>query len=251
MKLSLIVLSSVIIVGLIIFYWLQIRRSVSASGPLHVVTGQFPADYFVGDLKNPVLNYVVLGDSTAYGVGATKLEVTYPYAVALTVAESGYYVHVRNLGRSGALLEEIVHTQFDSVLKNTDIISVSVGGNDATHVTNPTTYRALINELTAKLTASSARVVLVASTTDMALTPAIPPVLNNIVGIWARRQNHEMQPAIEDIGAAYVNLFKDGKLDRPELYAADQFHPSDAGYAKWIPLFKTAVAAQLPKITNK
>ena len=251
MKIFLTFLVGLFFVGLVIFYWLQIRRSVTASGPLHVIAGQFPSDYFVGDPTKSTLNYVVLGDSTAYGVGATKLEATYPYAVAATLASSGYYVHVRNIGRSGALLEEIVHTQFDRVSKNTDIISISVGGNDATHVTSPSTYRMLINELTEKLKASGAPVILVASTTDMALTPAIPPVLNTIVGMWARRQNHEMQPAIERIGAAYVNLFEFGKLDKPELYASDEFHPSDAGYAKWSPLFQAALKSQLHKIANK
>ena len=251
MKLLFVILIIAVIIAVVAFYGPRIRRAFVNTVPLHDVTDQFPKEYTVGDPSNPVLNYVALGDSTAYGVGASTLEHTYPYGIATVLAERGYFVHVRNTGRSGARLEEVVNTQFGLVPEQTDVLSISIGGNDATHLTNAANYRSLIGQLTTKLTVSGIPAIMIASTTDMALTPSIPPVANTVVGIWVERQNREMQPAVEGIGASYVNLFKDGKLDKPELYASDEFHPGDLGYAKWAPLFREATLSQLTKIPKK
>lgn len=251
MKIGLIVFIVVVLVFAVGFYGMRIRRALINTVPLHEVTNQFPKEYTIGDPTKPIINYVALGDSTAYGVGASTLERTYPYGIAQVIANAGYSVHVRNIGRSGARLDEVVNTQFKLVPEGTDVLSISIGGNDATHLTMQATYRSLIKQLMTQLTTSGIPAILVASTTDMALTPSIPPIANTVVGIWAERQNREMQPAVEGIGADYVNLFKDGKLDRPELYASDEFHPGDAGYAKWVPLFAAAARSQLNKIPKK
>lgn len=251
MKLVLIIFIFAALVFAVGFYGMRIRRALINTVPLHNATNQFPKEYVVGDPAKPVITYVALGDSTAYGVGASTLEHTYPYGIAQVIADAGYSVHVRNIGRSGARLDEVVHTQFQLVPKGTDVLSISIGGNDATHLTLPATYQSLVAKLMAQLTTSGIPAILVASTTDMALTPSIPPIANTVVGIWAERQNREMQPAVEGIDAAYVNLFKDGKLDKHELYAIDEFHPGDAGYAKWAPLFAQATRSQLNKIPKK
>lgn len=251
MKPLLILCLVVLVLAAVVFYGLRIRRAMVNTVPLHVTANGFPTEYVVGDPAKPALTYVALGDSTTYGVGASTLEHTYPYGVAQALADAGYFVHVRNLGRSGARLDEVAGVQLPKVLDRPDVVSVSIGGNDATHLTQPSRYRQLVAELLAALTQRAIPMVLVTSTTDMKLTPSIPPLANTVVGLYAERQNREMRPAVEAAGFAYVNLFQDGKLDRPELYASDEFHPSDLGYAKWRPIFGTAVAAQLPKLKQE
>ncbi len=230
------------------WYGWRIRRALRETVPLHATADRFPHEYQVGNPSHPPLTYVAFGDSTTYGIGARSLEQTYPYGVAQALADAGYFVHVRNVGRSGARLDEVVGTQLPGVSGHIDAVTVSIGGNDATHLTAPARYRGLVDELMAALAARQIPMVLVASTTDMKLTPSIPPVAATVVGIWAERQNREMRPAVLEHGFAYVDLYAHGKLDAPALYAADEFHPSDAGYGKWRPLFAEAVRAQLPKL---
>lgn len=117
-----------------------------------------------------------------------------------------------------------------------------LGGNDATHLTAPWEYRALADRLMTGLAATAAKEVLVASTTDMALTPSIPPIAKTVVGLWAEQQNRDMKPAVQRVGFRYVDLYTYGKLDRSSLCAIDEFHPNDDGYAKWIPLFVEATS---------
>ncbi|MFY9484821.1 MAG: hypothetical protein WAP74_04385 [Patescibacteria group bacterium] len=47
-----------------------------------IIDSNFNNSYTLGDPKNPELTYLVLGDSTAVGVGASDLQHSYPYAVA-------------------------------------------------------------------------------------------------------------------------------------------------------------------------
>ncbi|MEK7184154.1 MAG: SGNH/GDSL hydrolase family protein [Patescibacteria group bacterium] len=241
MKIILIVVL-VLLVGVLVYYHLRIRRFVANAGPLHDAADQFATDYFLGDATKPQLEYVALGDSTAYGVGASSIEKTYTHALATAIAANGYYVHVRTFGRSGAQLSEVIKVQLPKVPERVDLVTISVGGNDATHLTVPTTYRALTDQLFKGLAAKQPREVVIGSTTDMALTPAIPPIARNVVGLFAERQNREMRPAALQAHAAYVDLYTYAKLDRPSLYASDLFHPGDDGYAKWIPLFVEAVS---------
>lgn len=231
-----------LVLGLVLWYGLRIRRSLTNTIPLHATADQFATEYVVGEATAPTLTYVALGDSTAYGVGATQVEATYPHALATAIAATGYQVRVQTIGRSGARLAEIVEEQLPLVSPGTDLVSVSVGGNDATHLTAPSTFRSLVASLIVGLKQLGARDVLIASTTDMALTPAIPPLANTVVGLWASRQNREMRPAVQQAGFRYVDLYTYGKLDRLSLYASDEFHPNDDGYAKWIPLFVEATS---------
>jgi len=47
---------------------------------------KFPREYSVGEPKQPEVIYVVLGDSTAVGVGAARLNETYAFQIASAFA---------------------------------------------------------------------------------------------------------------------------------------------------------------------
>lgn len=128
MKIILILLVVAMLLGALWFYGMRIRRALANTIPLHNTADQFAAEYVIGEPGAPKLSYVALGDSTAYGVGASTLEHTYPYAVASAIASTGYQVHVQTMGRSGARLQEIVEVQLPKVGVGADLISVSVGG---------------------------------------------------------------------------------------------------------------------------
>ncbi len=239
MKVGLVVL--LVVLGLVIFYALRSSGFLSKARGLHEVADQFPSKYSHGADGQPAV-YVAFGDSTAYGVGATQRSATIPAGVADALSEQGRSVQVVNLSRSGARLHEVVTSQLPKALAlEPEVISVSIGGNDATHLTSLANFRADARQLVAELQGAGVRQVIIASSPDMAPVPAIPPGLNWLAGFWSGKLTEIMEQEVAAAGFAYVDLYNDGKLIGRELYAADAFHPNDQGYSRWIQLYAAAL----------
>ena len=205
---------------------------------IEVQSASFSRDYFVGDERAPTLKYLVMGDSTAAGWGTENVSATYPYLVAQSVARRGYRVQVINVAVGGARATDVRRNQLEALGLKPDLITLSVGANDATHFTAPASFRREMERILTALRNSGARRVLVADTPDMFLAPALPRPLALGTARRARAQN----AMLREIGAGVVivPLYEAGKLDsRREagLYAADRFHPSAMGYARWARVF--------------
>ena len=198
----------------------------------------FARDYFVGEAGAPTFTYLALGDSTAAGWGAATLETTYPYEIARAVAKRGIRVRVVNAAVGGATTHDVAASQLAAISKvQPDLITLSVGANDATHFTSPDEFRRDLATILSSLEQSKARTILVADTPDMFLAPALPLPIAAATSRWARAQNAILRASTRDSRVQIVELYERGKLRSPELYAADRFHPSASGYARWARLF--------------
>ena len=201
----------------------------------------FARDYSVGAAGAPPLTYLVLGDSTAAGWGATTLQTTYPHQVARAVAARGFRVRVVNVAVGGATARDVAASQLAALERiKPDLITLSVGANDATHFTAPDDYRRDLSAILSALEQSPARTILVADTPDMFLAPALPLPLAWATARRARAQNQMLRELVQGSRVGIVPLYEKGKLDarvNPDLYAADWFHPSSSGYARWARLF--------------
>jgi len=205
---------------------------------------KFPREYSVGQKDATKFVCVVLGDSTAVGVGTRRWNESYAFQLARAASQKrgagGVNVRVINIAVSGAMLNNVLEKQLPKISKlQPDLIAVSIGANDATHFTSATQYQKQIALLIAKLKASKARV-LFANTPDMAQVPALPLPLALAVNQRAKMQNAILEKSIIGSQIEIVDLFRRGKLvysQNPDLYAADFFHPSPQGYEIWAQLF--------------
>ena len=204
-------------------------------------SANFARDSFVGEPGAPMLTYLALGDSTAAGWGTASEKATYPHLVARAAAERGFYVHLINVAVGGATVGDVAASQLAAIAATKpDLITLSVGANDATHFTAPVDYRRDLKTILMALKQSSARTILVADTPDMFLAPALPLPLAFATARRARAQNEILRALNRDSRVEIVELYAKGKLDareNPNLYAADWFHPSATGYALWARLF--------------
>lgn len=176
---------------------------------------------------------VWLGDSTAAGVGADRPE----GSVALQVAEAGPQpTTVIVLASSGALVADVVDHQLPLVDDlGPDVVLISVGSNDVTHLTRRDDvrrhYRALLDGLPRGVTA------VVLGVPDMGSIPRLAQPLRALAGLRGRQLDGVVREVARDHGAAYVDLAgTTGPAFRAEpgrLFAADRYHPSDDGYAVW------------------
>ena len=235
----LISLLALVVIGTAVHSYLLYQNTLH----LIAISNSFSKEYAVGNPHDPTLTYLVLGDSTAAGTGAQKLEETYAYAVAHALAAKGNYVHVINKAQVGAKVSDLISDQLPVLDSLTpDVLSISIGANDANHFTpaaNYTTdYNTLVNHLSRL---PSTTQVLLSNTLDMSLPPAYPLLYRWRAGNYSAQQNNISKEALHDNNRIkMINLFQDGRLDStkdPSLYASDKFHPSPKGYALWASLF--------------
>jgi lysophospholipase L1-like esterase len=228
-----------LIVILLVIYGLRALYFVVQAGKLLATATTFPVDYYVGSPDNPVVTYVVLGDSTAKGQGASRLEKTYPYQFAQAVSEQGFYVHVLNYAVSGATTQQVLEDQLSQVATTPDYITVSVGANDATHRTSLEAYKLTTQNLLDQLETYKAKLFF-ATSPDLSLPPALAPIANHLANNRTKQQNDILKTLVGSRAIALIDIYAEAKLDskiNSAYYAADRFHPGDAGYARWATAF--------------
>lgn len=196
----------------------------------------FPTSYSVGDIAKPATKLLVFGDSTAVGIGADQLQSSFSYRIAQQLADSEHQIQVINYARSGARIADIVANQLPAQLPDRPLdIFISVGANDATHLTNPDHYHQSWQRIFDWLMTHPIDRIIISSAPDMGLTPALPFGFRQLVGARAKAENIWLQAEIarRQLPISYLDIYNQAKLDRSDLYAADRFHPSSSGYQKW------------------
>lgn len=195
--------------------------------------------------SNPPLNYLVLGDSTAAGVGAD-----YQSGIAVMTAKElsrTHTVHLLNLAVSGARIADVRADQLRRIGTFVpDVALLSVAANDVTHLTRigsmRTDLRAIVRELRMK---NPAVKIVATGSPDMGAPPRIPRLLRGLaahgtrsVNVMFREEAATDHFTVAPIAEATGPLFR---KDR-SLFAADRFHPNARGYATWTAVLNKALA---------
>jgi lysophospholipase L1-like esterase len=212
----------------------------------HVVT---PSQGDVGAGRRR-LRLVVLGDSTTAGVGVERAEDALPYLIARRVADSQHRaVHVVSYGWAGARAADLARYQLpraieplraaetESFLAGADLVAIVIGSNDATHKTQPGSYRASLRTTLdgVRTVAPSARIALAGIPAFRGALRGIEPLIF-LADQYARLLRPISRAEAERAGAAYADLARDVPpliRGRTDVLSSDQFHPSVVGYSAW------------------
>ncbi|HYH05550.1 MAG TPA: SGNH/GDSL hydrolase family protein [Thermoanaerobaculia bacterium] len=202
----------------------------------------------VATAAGPPLTYVVLGDSTAAGVGGT-----YELGIAIATERSlaaRHTVTMTNLAVSGARMSHVRRRQLPVAASlRPDLVLLSAGANDVTHLTPLPRMRADLRAIVQALTAANPNVrIVVTGAPDMGSPPRIPRILRGIAAWRTVQANRMFRAEAASQGLIFAPIADvTGPLFRhdPSLFAADRFHPNDRGYATWIPVLNEALATAL------
>lgn len=198
-------------------------------------TTKYPSIYKINstNYEKRKVTYLVLGDSTAVGVGSSNHENSYSYQVAQKLARNGFSVEVINIAKSGSRVSDVVSEQLPKIKEiNPNIISISIGGNDATHMTSEDDFKKNMRSIVEEIEESDAKIVLFGSTPNMFRIPALPRWFSWLAGKKSERQN-EVTKSILPSSFHYIDIFNNARLQGIKEYAVDWFHPNDRGYEKW------------------
>ena len=177
------------------------------------------------------LRTVWLGDSTAAGVGASSADGVVGRQAARRL---GRAVEVRVLALSGGRIADVLADQLPWVPADSQVVFVSVGANDATHLTGLDTFTSSYRELLAGMPASACVVVL--GVPDLGSAPRLAQPLRAVAGWRGRSLDRRVRQLAQDSGATFVDIAgATGPAFRRNrsLFSPDGYHPSDAGYGLW------------------
>lgn len=194
--------------------------------------------------------YVALGDSTVEGIGATSPGANYVSRLHARLRTVYPRASVANLGLGGATAADVVTDQLErAVLLRPHLVTLSIGPNDITGRVPVQAYAGHVDTIFRRLTQETSAVVVANLLPDLAITPrfrgreAAPAV-----GGLTVRFNEALTRAARSYGVEVVDLYQPSRAEiprRPELVAADGYHPSDLGYARWAELLWMGVERRI------
>lgn len=207
-------------------------RLPTASGPARGTAGH-------GDPRRRLL---VIGESTAAGVGADRHTRALPGFLAAQVSgRLGGTVTWMVRGKSGATARKILAELVPAGQDPFDVTVLTVGVNDLFDRRAPRPWAGDLVGLIKALSGENGRTqVIVSGMPPVHRVPAIPQPLRFVLGRRARAMDRVMRQVSADCGATYVPM--DGAMTRDGgLFAPDGFHPSEAGYRAWARVLAEAV----------
>ncbi len=190
---------------------------------------------------------LVLGDSTAYGVGATDAGYTVPGRLAQLLDAS-----VENYSKSGAVTAEIKQQFAEAEGETYDLILIQVGANDVTHFHSPQEANREMEQLLTEARASSPHVVLLTAG-KIGNAPIFPWFIRPLITHRAGALRALFKATADHSGTVYVDLFskKDPfDTDPGRYYAADGLHLTDDGYSFWFEATVEAIRTKWPELIH-
>jgi len=191
--------------------------------------------------NNAPMRILIIGDSTALGVGALsplqsvagRIGSRYPDSSVTTVANAG--ARIADIARTLTAMQK---DQFDIVL-------IQVGANDIIRFTSKSTMRRGVDTMLtqAKLVSKN---VLWMSSGNIGSAPFFSFPASIIMGIRTRSARELFIESSKEHQVYYVDLYR-SKLQDPFLkdknkyFASDMLHPSGEGYGIWFDELKLSL----------
>ncbi|HEY0011086.1 MAG TPA: GDSL-type esterase/lipase family protein [Candidatus Paceibacterota bacterium] len=209
--------------------WWGIRTYLSLNASKQLIEHTRPFERLTDDTR---VSLLVLGDSTAVGVGATLPEESVPGRVAAALGAT----YVENHAVIGAVTADLADQVKQGALPAYDFILIQIGANDMVRFHDAeATARALGTTLASLPPAGS---VVVISAGDLGTARLFPYPLRVLYTRINREYHQAFGAAVRAEGATYVDLSKGPGVVRFEEdptahFAADNFHLSSRGYGLW------------------
>lgn len=178
------------------------------------------------------ISLLVLGDSTAVGVGAGKPEESVPGLFASEINAK----FVENYAVSGAIVSDIESQMSRALRPAYDYVLIQIGANDIIRFRSATESAEALSVALKKLPASQKLIVLTAGNVGGA--PLFPFFLRQHYRTASQTYDAAFRAVVEKNKGIFITLYDDPTVDpflleSNRYFAADGLHPTSAGYAIW------------------
>ena len=178
--------------------------------------------------------WVVLGDSTAQGLGAPSPQYGYVGQALDTLRrQSGLPWQVLNLSASGSLIRDVLHHQLPRLPASADLVTCGIGINDVLY-TGP---GKLFADLRALLAAVPDHTVVL----DLPVPAGYAGLLGRAGRPYLARINRTLHQVAASRGLPVAEVSAHFSPPWTGKFASDCFHPSQDGYRDWTAALLAAV----------
>ena len=179
------------------------------------------------------MRFLVLGDSLAFGTGATGPQDTLGARLTRALTDAGLTVELHVVAVPGATSLDLAAQLRRSAAVDADLALLVVGANDLTRQVPPARAAAALGAAVRELRARGTEV-LVVPTPDLSSVAWVPPAFRAVVAGICDQSRARQTAAAEAAGGVVVAVAPELTArfaGDPSLFSADRFHPSSAGYA--------------------
>ncbi|CAB3766681.1 lipase [Burkholderia paludis] len=199
------------------------------------------------DAPQPALRILVVGDSSAAGVGVEDQTQALAQPVAKLLAiKLGRPITWQLVAKSGVNTEESLALLRQSQLEPADFLVIALGTNDVTSQRSPLQFLQDYRRLVEEVRRRTGVVGLVATgLPPLRILPAAQHPLRWYLGRYATRLDRMLRRWIsQDDAARYISLDWAAK---PLEMARDRFHPGAGQYRRWAELVSEQIVDLLVK----
>jgi lysophospholipase L1-like esterase len=224
---------AVILLAYICYEYMRVRKTVKISQKIVEKTVAFQ-----NITTDTSVSLLVLGDSTAVGVGADNPEDSVPALLANHIGAT----YVENYSVSGSKIQDLEGQIKNIKLEKYDYILVQIGGNNIVARQDAEAMGAMLQKVYKTLPPS--RQVVHVCCGNVGTTTILPWFVRGYYTKKTLEYHAVFEKIDKDSNVTYVNLYEEKDVDpfveSPEIYlASDGFHPSGVGYQYWFSKIKT------------
>ena len=181
------------------------------------------------------IRLLVLGDSTAAGVGVDSQDEALPGHLARAIRRhTKRGVSWRAVGENGATTRDIVTDYLvEAVSEPADLVFLSIGANDAIQARTTLAFRRDLRRILSGLSAAMPEALIVMSSLPVfGLFTVFPEPLRTTLFRHSRNLERVARPIIAS-DPRWMMLRNDPPPYGRDFFSTDGFHPSSAGYRDW------------------
>ena len=180
--------------------------------------------------RGPEFRILVIGESTAAGVGVARHEQGLASQIALQIhTRSGQTVSWCTFGVNGIRLGQLNTTLANVELPQADAVVLSMGVNDTTGFTPRRQFRQQLMALREEVRPRHPAPLYLLSVPPMHLFTALPSPLRHIMG-WRARQLNRVYEELAKQAPGDFRYLSYPALTDTSLLASDGYHPGESGY---------------------
>lgn len=202
------------------------------------------------------LNLMVIGDSSAAGVGcaaqneglAQNLAINLQAHFINNAAQQNYRaIHWSLHAKPGDSSFDLLRRLFIIPAQSVEVMVICIGVNDVTKNTTIKQWQQNIGEIiTISQRKLGSRFIVFSGLPSMDDMPALPVPLNQLLGHKARQLDEKLKQICENTNGVYYfspKLTDNQKLSA--MFASDGFHPSSSAYQVWAHQFANNISQLL------
>jgi len=189
----------------------------------------------------PGVRIVALGDSLAFGTGASSPEHAFIFRAYERLRDRRPASEIANFAMGGSTARDVLRLQVPRLAgARFDIVVICVGGNDVVHRVDPATFAQTYTRLLAAVrrVQPAARIVC-CGVPNVGISPLFAGLDHAAVTQLARADDDAVRAAAHARADGFVDLFAvtsaaggGGPRGGGAAHSDDRFHPGDAGYAQ-------------------